>query len=130
MTGEAPDTGADAKGADAKDAEGEAVAAADEDAANEAAEAPPPPAALEGDVREAVRCRLREKLLLVNALGGLQRRLPGRPFDLSTAAGGWAGGGAAGAGGTPPEDGGAMSPPEGFQAAKSHYRGGDKDGEL
>ena len=113
------------KGADAKEEEDAANDAVEEEAANDAA-----PAALEGDVREAVRCRLREKLLLVNAMGGLQRRLPGRPFDLSTAAGGWAGGGAGGAGGAPPEDGGTMSPPEGFQAAKSHYRGKDKDGEL
>jgi hypothetical protein len=47
---------------------------------------------LEGDAREAVRCRLREKLLLINALNGLQRtasiRLKKRPFDLNTGAGG------------------------------------------
>ena len=74
--------------------------------------------ALAGDAREATRCRLREKLLLVDALNALRReaatRRGGTPFDLTSGEGEDVGGGAA-------ED--ARTPPEGYRTAKKHYAG-------
>lgn len=74
--------------------------------------------ALAGDVREATRCRLREKLLLVDALNALRReaatRRGGTPFDLTGGEGEYVGRGAA-------ED--ARTPPEGYRTAKRHYAG-------
>jgi hypothetical protein len=74
--------------------------------------------ALVGDVREATRCRLREKLLLIDALNALRReaatRRGGTPFDLTGGEGDDVERGAA-------EE--ARTPPEGYRTAKRHYAG-------
>lgn len=74
--------------------------------------------ALVGDVREATRCRLREKLLLIDALNALRReaatRRGGTPFDLTGGEGDDVERGAAEA---------ARTPPEGYRTAKRHYAG-------
>ena len=73
------------------------------------------------ETREAVRCRLREKLLVIEALNALrvaaERRLKGNvPFELRTDFGDGAGGG------TKRREGVEMSPPDGFEARKAHYK--------
>ena len=100
---------------------------AEDDGSQEDGGSPPAtPAPLEGDAREAVRCRLREKLLLVNALNGLQRaaavRLKERAFDLDARTP--RSGGGSDTDHRPPPKEGAVSPPDGFEARKTHYRGG------
>ena len=74
--------------------------------------------ALVGDVREATRCRLREKLLLIDALNALRReaatRRGGTPFDLTGGEGDDVERVAAEA---------ARTPPEGYRTAKRHYAG-------
>ena len=77
--------------------------------------------AVVGETREAVRCRLREKLLVIEALNALrvaaERRLKGNvPFELRTDFGDGA------AGGTKRREGVEMSPPDGFEARKAHYK--------
>ena len=77
--------------------------------------------AVVGETREAVRCRLREKLLVIEALNALrvaaERRLKGNvPFELRTDFGDGAGGG------TKRREGVEMSPPDGFEARKAHYK--------
>ena len=77
--------------------------------------------AVVGETREAVRCRLREKLLVIEALNALrvaaERRLKGNvPFELRTDFGDGA------AGGTRRREGVEMSPPDGFEARKAHYK--------
>lgn len=76
--------------------------------------------AVAGETREAVRCRLREKLLVVNALNALRRvaetRLKGKvPFELRTDFGEMTGEGKR-------REGVEVSPPEGFEARKAHYK--------
>ena len=77
--------------------------------------------AVVGETREAVRCRLREKLLVIEALNALrvaaERRLKGNvPFELRTDFGDGA------ASGTRRREGVEMSPPDGFEARKAHYK--------
>ena len=77
--------------------------------------------AVVGETREAVRCRLREKLLVIEALNALrvaaERRLKGNvPFELRTDFGDGA------AGGTKRREGVEMSPPDGFEARKAPYK--------
>ena len=77
--------------------------------------------AVTGETREAVRCRLREKLLVVDALNALRRaaetRLRGKvPFELRGDFGDMAGGDGK------RREGVEVSPPEGFEARKAHYR--------
>jgi hypothetical protein len=77
--------------------------------------------AVVGETREAVRCRLREKLLVIEALNALrvaaERRLKGNvPFELRADFGDGAGGG------TKRREGVEMSPPDGFEARKAHYK--------
>jgi len=76
--------------------------------------------AVAGETREAVRCRLREKLLVVDALNALRRvaetRLKGKvPFELRTDFGEMTGEGKR-------REGVEVSPPEGFEARKAHYK--------
>ena len=77
--------------------------------------------AVVGETREAVRCRLREKLLVIEALNALrvaaERRLKGNvPFELRTDFGDGA------ASGTRRREGVEMSPPDGVEARKAHYK--------
>ena len=77
--------------------------------------------AVTGETREAVRCRLREKLLVVDALNALRRaaetRLRGKvPFELRGDFGDMAGGDGK------RREGVEVSPPEGFEARKAHYK--------
>ena len=76
--------------------------------------------AVTGETREAVRCRLREKLLVVDALNALRRaaetRLKGKvPFELRADFGEMAGEGKR-------REGVEVSPPEGFEVRKAHYK--------
>ncbi len=76
--------------------------------------------AVTGETREAVRCRLREKLLVVDALNALRRAaetsLKGKvPFELRADFGEMAGEGKR-------REGVEVSPPEGFEARKAHYK--------
>ena len=76
--------------------------------------------AVTGETREAVRCRLREKLLVVDALNALRRaaetRLKGKvPFELRADFGEMADEGKR-------REGVEVSPPEGFEARKAHYK--------
>ena len=75
--------------------------------------------AVVGETREAVRCRLREKLLVIEALNSLrvaaERRLKGNvPFELRTDFGGDRA--------TRRREGVEMSPSDGFEARKAHYK--------
>jgi len=77
--------------------------------------------AVTGETREAVRCRLREKLLVVDALNALRRaaetRLRGKvPFELRGDFGDMAGGDGK------RREGAEVSPPEGFEVRKAHYK--------
>ena len=77
--------------------------------------------AVTGETREAVRCRLREKLLVVDALNALRRaaetRLRGKvPFELRGDFGDMAGGDGK------RREGVEVSPPEGFEVRKAHYK--------
>ena len=76
--------------------------------------------AVTGETREAVRCRLREKLLVVDALNALRRaaetRLKGKvPFELRADFGEMADEGKR-------REGVEVSPPEGFEVRKAHYK--------
>jgi hypothetical protein len=89
-------------------------------------------APLTGVHREAVRCRLREKLLLVNCLNSLRRvaaqRLRDAPFELDFGAS--AGGKVRADREDDAKREGSVSPPEGFSAGKKTRRRTGGDGEL